>query len=448
MSRLLYNRNPTFSKLFWYFRNYFQDATLPTAENLFLLVISILALESFRSIHFAWLHIITKLINKSLNSFYYTLDYARFDHHQWMAVTAKLALSCIPFSLKDTVIFLSIDDTLVEKKGTKFQARSKLFDHAAHNGSNYLEGHCFVSVMLHVPISTANGMTYLSLPLGYRLWTKEVSKLKLAADMVRLVMTELTRCKQVILLCDSWYPKKPVTGLVEEFKNLEMICAARSDTVLYDLPGERTGKRGRPRIHGERLSLSDIPQKKPEDADYFMGCRKVITNLWKGRIVYAYVTATNAQKPGTFRLFLCTIASEEIVAVPKEQASEKIRKYTTWGMLPLGLFSLRWNIETSYNETKTFWSFCDYMVRSVTGIERLLNLICITYAAVKLLPYYYSEKFQDYQGLSPQEIRYSLGEKIRMNIIIRSLACAIETIKKDIPLKEAFQELMRRYGYL
>jgi hypothetical protein len=48
----------------------------------------------------------------------------------------------------------------------------------------------------------------------------------------------------------------------------------------------------------------------------------------------------------------------------------------------------------------------------------------------------------------PQEIRYQLGEKIRMNIIIRSLGHAIETIKKDIPRKEAFQELMRRYGYL
>ncbi len=39
-------------------------------------------------------------------------------------------------------------------------------------------------------------------------------------------------------------------------------------------------------------------------------------------------------------------------------------------MLPLGLFSLRWNIEISYYETKTFWSFRDYMVRSVEGIER------------------------------------------------------------------------------
>ncbi len=60
---------------------------------------------------------------------------------------------------------------------------------------------------------------------------------------------------------------------------------ARSDMVLYDLPGERTGKEGRPRIRGERLSLSDIPRKKPEDADYFLEYRKVITNLWKGRIV-------------------------------------------------------------------------------------------------------------------------------------------------------------------
>ena len=87
------------------------------------------------------------------------------------------------------------------------------------------------------------------------------------------------------------------------------------------------------------------------------------------------------------------------------------------------------------------------MVRSTKGIERLSNLACITYAAVRLLPYYSSE-FQEYQGQSPQEIRYQLGEKIRMDIIISSLGQTIETIKKDLPLKKAFQELMRQYGYL
>lgn len=447
MSRLFYNRNHTFNSLFWFFWKYFQDASMPTAENLFLLVVSMLALESFRSIRFAWMHIISKLTGKSLNSFYYTLGYASFDHRRWASVTARLALGCMPPSLKGSSVFLSIDDTLVEKYGAKFQARSKLFDHAAHNGSSYLNGHCFVSIMLHVPLESDQGILYLSVPLGYRLWTKELSKLELAADIVRSVMPELAACGQVILLCDSWYPKKPVTGLVSEFKNLEMICCARSDTVLYDLPGERTGKRGRPRIHGERLLLSSIALDKPEGSSYYMGCRKVITNLWKGRTVYAYVTASDPDKPESFRLFLYTAEPERIAVQPEQQADEKIRSYNAWGMLPLGLFTLRWNIETSYYETKTFWSFRDYMVRSVKGIERLSNLTCITYAAVRLLPYY-DKEFEAYRGQSSQEIRYQLGDKIRMNIIIHSLGQAIETIKKDLPLKKAFHELMRRYGYL
>ena len=260
MSRLFYNRNHTFCRLFWFFRNYFQDASLPTAENLFLLTVSMLALESFRS---AWIHIISKLTGKSLNSFYYTLDYAALNHTGWAAATARLALGCVPTSLKESSVFLSIDDTMVEKYGTKFQARSRLFDHAAHNGSSYLDGHCFVSIMLHVPLESADGIFYLSVPLGYRLWTKELSKLELAADMVHSVMAELSFVRQVILLCDSWYPKKPVTTLVTEFKNLEMICCTRSDTVLYDLPGERTGRRGHPRIYGKRLKLSDFTLDRP-----------------------------------------------------------------------------------------------------------------------------------------------------------------------------------------
>ena len=68
------------------------------------------------------------------------------------------------------------------------------------------------------------------------------------------------------------------------------------------------------------------------------------------------------------------------------------------------------------------------MIRSTKGIERLTNLTCISYAAVQLLPYYSSE-FKEYQGQSPQETRYQLGEKIRMDIIIRSLRQTIETIK-------------------
>ena len=82
---------------------------------------------------------------------------------------------------------------------------SKLFDHAAHNGSNYLNGHCFVSIMLCVPVWNRDKVSYLSVPLGYRMWQKKESKLELAASMIRQVMPEFHSKDHVIILCDSWY---------------------------------------------------------------------------------------------------------------------------------------------------------------------------------------------------------------------------------------------------
>ena len=69
-----------------------------------------------------------------------------------MNITARTALKLIPDLLKTHPVFLCVDDTMVSKFGKKFENVSKLFDHAAHNGSNYLNGHCFVSIMLCVPV--------------------------------------------------------------------------------------------------------------------------------------------------------------------------------------------------------------------------------------------------------------------------------------------------------
>lgn len=334
------------NKLFGVFQAYFSDATLPSMENLFLLVLSMLALDCFHSIRFAWLHLISRFTSKSLNSSYYTLEHGAFDHSRWLLVSARRTLSAIPPSLKGNAVFLSIDDTMVAKFGLKFQACSKLFDHAAHNGSSYLNGHCFVSIMLHVPVMGSHGALYLSIPLGYRMWVKDdgKSKLVLAAELVRSVMAVFPTGQQVILLCDSWYPKGEVLSLVDEFSQLEMICNVRCDTALYDLPAPRTGKRGRPRIRGERLDLHALQLTKPEGSNYYLGSRKVITNLWKGQPVHLYVTASEPEKESSYRLFLCTIDPENILVGSELESEKKIQKYQQWGMLPLGLYSLRWPV--------------------------------------------------------------------------------------------------------
>lgn len=69
-----------------------------------------------------------------------------------MGVTAALALKIVPQRLDTQPVFLCVDDTMDEKFGTKFEDVSKPFDHAAHNGSNYLNDHYFVSLMLCVPV--------------------------------------------------------------------------------------------------------------------------------------------------------------------------------------------------------------------------------------------------------------------------------------------------------
>ena len=40
----------------------------------------------------------------------------------------------VPEQLKGLPLFLSIDDTMVEKESEKFELHSRLFDHTAHNG--------------------------------------------------------------------------------------------------------------------------------------------------------------------------------------------------------------------------------------------------------------------------------------------------------------------------
>ena len=124
-----------------------------------------------------------------------------------MNVTASMAFRLVPDSLRTQPVFLCINDTIVPKSGTKFEDVSVLFDHAAHRGSSCLNGHCFVSLMLCVPVWKKDKISWLSVLLGYRMWTKQKSKLELAADMIRQVMPECRKQKNVILLCDSWYMK-------------------------------------------------------------------------------------------------------------------------------------------------------------------------------------------------------------------------------------------------
>ncbi len=89
------------------------------------------------------------------------------------------------------------------------------------------------------------------------------------------------------------------------------------------------------------------------------------------------------------RLFFCTKKPGEITLNYSLCADERIRKYgeEDSNYLPLACYQLRWNIEVSYYEGKTFWSLEECRIRSREGIERLINLLAVSYSAITLLLY-------------------------------------------------------------
>ena len=404
-------------KLWNWFSGIFSEESKPVARHLFELALSVLALDGFQSVKGNFERFISEISPFELKSFYYALNDGKISLSDWMGGLMKAALSLLPPESEEALI-LSVDDTLTEKFGEKFECWGKLYDHAAHNGSNYLNGHCFVSLMLSVPLKTAG--KFLSFPVAYRMWTKEQSKLEMAAELVRSAMAVIGTTRQVILCCDSWYPKDCVKRLIDEYPNLILICNARKDTALYELPPEKTGKKGRPKARGKRVSLKDFALKAVPGSGYSVGCREVKTMLFGKRSVWAIVT--KSEKSGQFRLFLCTKNPKELrFDLSLADAKAALFANANLAFLPLTIYGLRWNIEVSYYEQKTFWALGDYRVRSKVGIERLVNLLTLCYSAAKLLPYSIGD-FCALRGLSPQQTRFTLGRSIRREVFFATLA--------------------------
>ena len=81
-----------------YFLIYFETFSVPTADSLFLLILSIQTLESAHSIRFLYEHCLFGLTEKSLTTFYYGYSYTKVDYSSYMNTTARISLKLIPLN--------------------------------------------------------------------------------------------------------------------------------------------------------------------------------------------------------------------------------------------------------------------------------------------------------------------------------------------------------------
>lgn len=390
-----------------------------------LLVASILSAQEVRSIKFLFDNFISKYWHKSLNSFYYFLSYTNFSAESLMLTTVKIALSLIPEELKSKVtVFLITDDTLQAKFGDKFDCYSKLFDHTKHEGTCFLNGHCFVSLVISIPILFCGKIKYLTLPVGYKLYDKSETKLEIAGKMIQNIMPLLLDF-QVVVLCDSWYTKKPFLNMLKNHHNLSVIGAVRYDTVMYDLYPERTGRRGRPRKKGLKLSLRDFNYIKEDD--YYIATKKVLTNLFTEPVLVT-VTTTDTDKFSSVRVYICSIEPSDIKSFKNYTVDESKADKEKSNFIPFFTYKFRWNIEVFFYQHKFFWSFGNYMVRNKKAIENYVNLLAIAYSFTVVLPFI-SKSFSKYKFHSPQEIKSAISYQISKELILSTFVQRVQNNK-------------------
>lgn len=405
-------------------------------ENFKIIIIALLYVQGVRSINFIYDKFIKKYWSICLNRFYYFLAQKNFDISRLAIATLNVAISLIPNKLKNTAtIYLIVDDTLQAKFGEKFDCYGKLFDHTSKNGTSYLNGHCFVSLAIAIPVMHNNKISYIKIPIQYRLYDKSKTKLEVAADMVIDVAPALAEY-QVVVTCDSWYTKAPFISSIKKFENINIIGALRSDTAMFDLNIEKTHKRGRPRKRGKRIDYHNLEYKK--DGKFFVAHIKVAVNLIDTP-VYITITTTDIVKFTSVRLYMSTIVPNEIHSFDNisidEAKTDKLLEKSIYN-----IYKIRWNIETIFYQQKTFWSLGNYMVRSKEAINKYVNLLGVAYSLTILLPFISSNLYK-YKFQSPQEVKYHLSECIYKEFIFSKLLKTLQLDKNITTVEDIFKYL-------
>ena len=83
---------------------------------------------------------------------------------------------------------------------------------------------------------------------------------------------------------------------------------------------------------------------------------------------------------------------------------------------------------------------------SKKGIETMVNLINISYCAIKILPYK-DEIFAQYKDTSVQEFRLALSQQINQQVIFATFVKNVETTIKSNAFVKAMKSVLLSFGY-
>ena len=257
-------------------------------------------------------------------------------------------------------IVLGLDETIERRWGAKIRARGIYRDPVRSSRSHFVKasGLRWLSLMLLVRIPWAErvwALPFLTvLAPSARYYQERARGHKTITDWARQMLLQVRRwlpTRKLVVVADSTYAVIELLGRLAELPNpVYMVTRLRLDAALYaPAPPREPGKRGRPRVKGERLPKLEQVLCDPETAwtkttvqDWYGHGPTVVelassTAVWyhsgKPAVPIRWVLIRDPEGKFESRALLCTDLSASAVQIVE------------W-------FVHRWRVEVTFEEVR------------------------------------------------------------------------------------------------
>jgi hypothetical protein len=323
------------------------------------------------------------------NSYYKWLHFGKWS---WVAIgrqTAHLALQMFPRRRW----FLMIDDTIVFRSSKKAPGSAIHHQHGAKtNRPTFVRGQCWVTLAL----TLSKGFRSLGIPILSRLARQGGNSGKLVAAKTLLrVIAPLFQGLHTFLLMDSWYMRCSLISYALDH-GLQVIGQVRRDTALFHLP-ECTGKRGRPRKYGDKVStywIEALPEVSMECFIYgktqmvYYRSTVVLARFLKGkavRIVWSQLVKDDG----------CRTKPSLILSTDTSLSAARV----------ILNYGRRWSVEDLFNQLKNRWGWKETWQQSRQVLHRWVQILSVSYAIPQLLVLLDDAKVKTLASFSPWRLK-------------------------------------------
>jgi hypothetical protein len=292
-----------------------------------------------------------------------------------------------------SVLFLIVDDTIIQKSGKKIPGCAWHRDHAQ---KAYVFGHQWVLFALLYKDFLLPLWAKLYHPKGTKGCGPFQTKITMAKRMLQTFRLPIP-CK-VYLLADSWYWAKELAQLCRKY-GYHMISQLKTTSVVF-MNGKKT----------KVTTLSDISSAYREVSVFIYGKNKTLkiarfVGIIQGLGKVAVVVVKEKRKKASY-----------LVSTNLHLSALDIVKY----------YAKRWKIEQMIKDLKQRLGFGHYQVRNPQAIQRHVALVLLSYGILILLKIL--QRLRDQSASWDLSIR-SLAFHVRKYILLENITVTFKAMR-------------------